>query len=94
MIGSGATSKGDFGSTGQFQEVGSNHIDHETCNDLYDGDIVDSVMHCVGAPCSGEYSCQHGSGSPIFDPRESTRSEELDRYVALRAVEYSPCLWG
>jgi hypothetical protein len=44
VIGSGATSEGGFGSTGRLQEVGINHIDYETCNNLYDGDIVDSVM--------------------------------------------------
>jgi hypothetical protein len=48
VIGFGATSEGGFGSTGRLQEVSINHIDYETCNDMYDGDIVGCVMLCAG----------------------------------------------
>jgi hypothetical protein len=64
---------GGFGSPGRLQEVGINHIDYETYNDLYNGDIVYSI-------------CQGDSGGPNFD-RESKRSEGLDRCDDLRAVE-------
>lgn len=44
-----------------------NYIDYETCNNLYGGDIVDSVMLCAGDPGGGKDSCQGDSGGPIFD---------------------------
>jgi trypsin len=70
VIGSGATSsKGGFGSPGRLQEVDMNHIDYVTCKDLYDGDIIDSVMLYAGVPGGGEDSCQGDSGGPIFDRR-------------------------
>jgi hypothetical protein len=47
VIGSGGTSEGGFGSTGRLHEVGINNLDCGTCNDLYDGDIVDFIMLCV-----------------------------------------------
>jgi hypothetical protein len=47
LIGSDATLYRGSGSPGQLQEVGINNIDYETSNDLYDGDIVYSVMLCV-----------------------------------------------
>jgi hypothetical protein len=50
VIGSGATSEGDFGSTGRLQELGINLIDYKTCNDLYGGNIVESIILCVGVP--------------------------------------------
>jgi hypothetical protein len=52
VIGSVATLVGAFGSSGRFQEVDINHIDHDMCNKFNDGDIVDSVMLCVGC-CVG-----------------------------------------
>jgi hypothetical protein len=58
VIGSDDTSKGDFGSTGRLQEFGINHIDYETCNSLYDRDIVDSVMLCADVDGGGEDSCK------------------------------------
>jgi secreted trypsin-like serine protease len=85
VIGSGATSEGGFGSPGRLQEVDINHIDYVACKDLYDGDIIDSVMLYAGVPGGCEDSCQGDSGGPIFD-RESTRFEELDRCNDLRAV--------
>jgi hypothetical protein len=51
---------------GSVVEVGITLIDHETYNDLYDCDIVDSVMLCVGVPVGGEDSCQDYSGGPIL----------------------------
>jgi hypothetical protein len=47
VLGSLATSEGGFGSSGRLQEVGINNTNHDTCNNLNDGDIVDSVMLCV-----------------------------------------------
>jgi hypothetical protein len=69
VSGSGAGSEGGFGSAGRLQE-------YEMCNTCT-GDIVDSVMICVGVP-GGD------SGGPICD-WESTRSEGLDRRDDLRA---------
>jgi hypothetical protein len=66
VIGFGATSEGGYGSS-LLQEVNVNYIDYETCDDLYDGDIVDSVMLCAGVPGGGKDSCQGDSGGPIFD---------------------------
>jgi trypsin len=66
VIGFGATSEGGYGSS-RLQEVNVNYIDYETCNELYDGDIVDSVMLCAGVPGGGKDSCQGDSGGPIFD---------------------------
>jgi hypothetical protein len=86
VIGSGATSEGGFGSPGRLQEVDINRIDYETCNDLYAGDIIDSVMFCAGVLGGCEDSCQGHSGFLTFD-RESTRSEGLDGCDNLRAVE-------
>jgi hypothetical protein len=57
VIVSSATSEGGFGSMGRLQEVDIGHVDYETCNDLYDGDIVDSVMLYVDVSSSGEDSC-------------------------------------
>ncbi len=42
------------------------NIGYETCNDLYNGDTVDSVMLCVNMPGGGEDNCQCDSGDPIF----------------------------
>jgi hypothetical protein len=53
VIRSGATSEGGFGSPGRLQEVDINHIDYVTCSDLYDGDIIDSVMLYAGVPGGG-----------------------------------------
>jgi hypothetical protein len=76
------------------QEVDFNHIDYETCNDLYDGDIIDSIKFCAGVPGGCEDSCQGDSGGSIFD-RENTRMEGLDRCDNLRAVEWPfYLLWG
>jgi secreted trypsin-like serine protease len=66
VIGFGATSEGGSGST-QLQEVNVNYIDYGTCNSLYSGDIVDSVMFCAGVLDGGKDSCQGDSGGPIFD---------------------------
>ena len=66
VIGFGATSEGGYGSS-RLQEVNVNYIDYETCNNLYNGDIVDSVMLCAGVPGGGKDSCQGDSGGPIFD---------------------------
>jgi trypsin len=66
VIGFGTTSEGGYGSS-RLQEVNVNYIDYETCNDLYNGDIVDSVMLCAGVPGGGKDSCQGDSGGPIFD---------------------------
>lgn len=46
-IDSVATSEGASGSPGRLQEVGVNPIDYETCNDMYDGDNLYSVVLCV-----------------------------------------------
>jgi hypothetical protein len=70
VIGSVATSEGRFGSSGRLQEVRINHIDHDTCNILKDGDIVDSVMICLAEV----KIVADDSGGPIFG-RESKRSE-------------------
>jgi trypsin len=66
VIGFGATSEGGPGSS-PLKEVNVNYIDYETCNNLYNGDIVDSVMLCAGVPGGGKDSCQGDSGGPIFD---------------------------
>jgi trypsin len=66
VIGFGATSEGGNGSS-RLKEVNVNYIDYETCNDLYGGDIVDSVMLCAGVPGGGKDSCQGDSGGPILD---------------------------
>jgi trypsin len=66
VIGFGSTSEGGYGSS-RLQEVNLNSIDYETCDDLYGGDIVDSVMLCAGVPGGGKDSCQGDSGGPIFD---------------------------
>jgi hypothetical protein len=47
LIVSVKTSEGAFGSPGQLQEVSINHNDYEMSNNLYDGDMVYSVMLCV-----------------------------------------------
>jgi hypothetical protein len=61
---------------GRLQEAGINHIDYETCNDLYNGDIVYSVMLCAGSPSSCEGNCQGDFGGSVFD-RKSTKSDGL-----------------
>jgi hypothetical protein len=66
VIGFGTTSEGGNGSS-RLQEVSVNYIDYETCDGLYSGDIVDSVMLCAGVPGGGKDSCQGDSGGPIFD---------------------------
>jgi trypsin len=66
VIGFGATSEGGNGSS-RLQEVNVNYIDYQTCNNLYNGEIVDSVMLCAGVPGGGKDSCQGDSGGPIFD---------------------------
>jgi len=66
VIGFGALSEGGYGSS-RLQEVNVNYLDYETCNELYNGDIVDSVMLCAGVPGGGKDSCQGDSGGPIFD---------------------------
>jgi trypsin len=66
VIGFGATSEGGYGSS-RLKEVNVNYIDYETCNNLYGGDIVDSVMLCAGVPGGGKDSCQGDSGGPLFD---------------------------
>jgi hypothetical protein len=67
----GATSEGGFGSMGRLHEVDINHIDYETYNDLYDGDIVDSVMPVCLAVLK---ILAKATDIPIFD-QKSTRSE-------------------
>jgi hypothetical protein len=66
VIGFGATSAGGYGSS-RLKEVNVKYIDYDTCNNLYGGDIVDSVMLCAGVPSGGKDSCQGDSGGPIFD---------------------------
>jgi secreted trypsin-like serine protease len=41
--------------------------DCETCNDLNDGDAVDSVMLCAGYVPLIKGVCEGDSGGPIFD---------------------------
>jgi trypsin len=66
VIGFGTTSEG--GSTSnRLQQVTVNYFDYEKCNQLYGGQIVDSVMFCAGVPGGGKDSCQGDSGGPIFD---------------------------
>jgi trypsin len=67
VIGFGATFEGSSTWSTRLQEVNVNYIDFETCNDLYDGAIVDSIMFCAGVPGGGKDSCQGDSGGPIFD---------------------------
>jgi secreted trypsin-like serine protease len=43
------------------------------CNDLNNGDSVDSVMLCVGVPGCAKDICEVGSEGPIFD-REGTKT--------------------
>ncbi len=52
VIESGVTLDDGSGSPGRLQEVGTIHIDYESCNDLYDGDIfcTYSVVLCVCVP--------------------------------------------
>jgi hypothetical protein len=50
VIVSSATSEVGFGLTGLLQKLGISPIDYETCNDLCDGDIVDSVMLYADVP--------------------------------------------
>jgi hypothetical protein len=63
VIGFGGTSDSGFDSTGQLKEVSISNID-STCNDMYDGDIVDCVMllcFCAGVPvcrCAGVPVCR------------------------------------
>jgi secreted trypsin-like serine protease len=40
--------------------------DCKTCNELDDGDIVDSVMLCAGVPGNGQHFCEGGSSGPIY----------------------------
>ncbi len=68
------TLENDFGSTDRLQEVSISYIDCETCNDLNDGDIVDSVRLCAGVRGAGKDICEGDYGGPIFD-REGTRPE-------------------
>jgi trypsin len=81
LIGSGATSESGFGSSGRLQEVGINLIDYETCNNLYDGDIADSVVLCVGVPGGGEDRCQDYSGGSIFDRERRGRKDWIDATI-------------
>lgn len=55
MIGFGAVTMSGFGSISRLQVMEYNHIDYVRCNDLYDGDIVDSML-CAGVPDDGEES--------------------------------------
>jgi trypsin len=66
VIGFGTTVVGGTLSN-RLQEVNVNYIDYETCNNLYEGGIVDSVMFCAGVSGGGKDSCQGDSGGPIFD---------------------------
>jgi trypsin len=66
VIGFGTTVVNGTLST-RLQEVNVNYIDFETCNKLYEGALVDSVMFCAGVPGGGKDSCQGDSGGPIFD---------------------------
>jgi hypothetical protein len=74
VIESGVILDDGSGSPGRLQEVGIIHIDYESCNDLYDGDIVCvySVRHalCAGVPGVGEHIARRLCGL-TFD-REST----------------------
>jgi hypothetical protein len=64
--------------------VGINHIDCKKCNNLYDDDIVDSIMLCVSGPVMK--IAKATPTVPIYLFSESTRSEGLDRCDDLRAV--------
>ena len=65
-----------------------NQTDYETCNDLYDGDIVYSViMLCVRVPRGGEDSCQGDSAVPLSIGKH--KSQGLDRCDDLRAGQIS-----
>lgn len=66
VIGFGATTEGGYGSS-RLREVDVNYIDYQTCDRLYSGEIVDSVMMCAGVPGGGKDSCQGDSGGPIVD---------------------------
>jgi trypsin len=66
VIGFGATSEGG-NQANKLKKVNVNYIDSATCNNLYDGDIIDSVMLCAGVDGGGKDSCQGDSGGPIFD---------------------------
>jgi hypothetical protein len=66
--------------------VAINQTDYETCNDLYDGDIVYSViMLCVRVPRGGEDSCQGDSAVLL----SIWKHKSLDRCDDLRAGQSS-----
>jgi hypothetical protein len=54
VIGTGPTLPAEgFDSSGRLLEMGINQI-YGTCTDLYDDDIIPSVMLCAGVPDGGE----------------------------------------
>jgi hypothetical protein len=67
VIGFGATSEGGSGSE-ILQEVTVPYVDHNTCNNLYGGQIQENNMLCAGlVNQGGKDSCQGDSGGPIMD---------------------------
>jgi trypsin len=69
VMGFGATSEGNYYGSSFLREVGVSAIHHDTCNDLYNGEIFEDVMLCAGVQGGGKDSCQGDSGGPIIDSR-------------------------
>jgi hypothetical protein len=57
-----------FDSSGRLLEMGINQI-YGTCTDLYDDDIIPSVMLCAGVPDGGEKR----EASGLFGKAESAK---------------------
>lgn len=64
VMGFGATREGGSGSD-TFQKVTLNHVDYNTCNNAYSGDIDSATMFCAGVTGGGQDSCQGDSGGPL-----------------------------
>jgi hypothetical protein len=61
--------------------VGIGLVDYESCNKLYDGNIVDSAMLCVGVPDWSEHSCQDYSKIPFLVRKARGRKDWIDATI-------------
>jgi hypothetical protein len=69
--------------------VGINHIDYETCNDLYDGEIVSSVILRTGCLAVVKIVTKATPAVPISIGKARGRKDWIDATICELSSSYA-----